>query len=114
MLGRHGIENVGTTVKNPQSNALCKQMHQTILNVLRVIMRTTERQNENDVNQVVENALATCTHATRCAVNNVLKCSPGALVFCRDMFVDVPIIADLLAIRDRRQLLIDENLRRQN
>ena len=30
------------------------------------------------------------------------------------MFMDVPVIADLVAIRERRQLLIDENLRRQN
>ena len=30
------------------------------------------------------------------------------------MFLDIPIIADLIAIRERRQLLIDENLKRQN
>ena len=47
MLARHGIKGVLTTVKNPQSKALCKRMHQTVLNVLRVIMRTTEIQNED-------------------------------------------------------------------
>ena len=30
------------------------------------------------------------------------------------MFVDLPLQADLILIRDRRQQLIDENLRRQN
>ena len=30
------------------------------------------------------------------------------------MFFDLPIIADLISIRDKRQVLIDENLRRQN
>ena len=40
--------------------------------------------------------------------------SPGKIVFQRDMFLDIPVIADLVAIRERRQLLIDENLRRQN
>ena len=30
------------------------------------------------------------------------------------MLLDIPVIADLVAIRERRQLLIDENLRRQN
>jgi hypothetical protein len=30
------------------------------------------------------------------------------------MFVDVPLIGDLLAIKQHRQLIIDENLRRQN
>ena len=29
------------------------------------------------------------------------------------MFMGVPVIADLVAIRERRQLLIDENLRRK-
>eukprot|EP00957_Ditylum_brightwellii_P137472 10481311-Ditylum_brightwellii.AAC.1 len=30
------------------------------------------------------------------------------------MFLDLPVIADLITIRDRRQHLIDENLWRQN
>ena len=30
------------------------------------------------------------------------------------MFLDISVTADLAAIRERRQLLIDENLRRQN
>ena len=30
------------------------------------------------------------------------------------MLLDIPVIADLVAIRQRRQLLIDKNLRRQN
>ena len=30
------------------------------------------------------------------------------------MFIDVPLIADLETIRNRRQALVDENLRRQN
>lgn len=40
--------------------------------------------------------------------------SPGALTFHRDMILDLPIIADLHNIQNRRQVLIDENLRRQN
>ena len=36
------------------------------------------------------------------------------LVFNRDMVMDIPLIANLETIRDRRQQLIDENLRRQN
>jgi hypothetical protein len=43
-----------------------------------------------------------------------MQVSPGALVFHRDMLLDIPIIADLEYIRDRRQVLIDESLRRQN
>ena len=40
--------------------------------------------------------------------------SPGALVFHRDMILDLPFVADLLLLRDKRQALIDYNLRREN
>ena len=65
-------------------------------------------------NQIIENALATTVHATRCAVSQSLGTAPGNLVFRRDMFIDLPLIADLVDIQQRRQLRIDENLRRQN
>ena len=53
-------------------------------------------------------------HATRTAIHTPLRVSPGAFVVQRDMFLDIPIIANLQTIRDRRQVLINENLRRQN
>ena len=34
--------------------------------------------------------------------------------FQRDILLDIPVIENLVAIRERRQLLINENLRRQN
>ena len=71
-------------------------------------------QNENDANQVIDNALATAMHATRCAVTGPIRTSPGALVYGRDMIMDVPLIANLSAIRAGRQQLIDENLIKQN
>ena len=43
-----------------------------------------------------------------------IRDSPGALVFHRDMLLNIPLLADLQLIRDNRQLLIDENLRQQN
>ena len=65
--------------------------------------------------QVVDNALAACCHAIRCSVSKSLSSNtPGEVVFGRDMLLDIPVIVDLLRIRNNRQLLIDENLRRQN
>ena len=55
-----------------------------------------------------------CIHATRITVNHTMQHTPSEIVFQRDMLLDIPVIADLVAIRERRQLLIDENLRRQN
>jgi hypothetical protein len=59
-------------------------------------------------------AISACMHATQCAVNHTMMHSPGEIVYGRDMFMDIPVIADLVAIRERRQLLIDKNLRRHN
>ena len=63
---------------------------------------------------MIDNALVTVVHASRCAVNHTVQTSLGAMVFNRDMMVNVPLIANLLAIGNRRQHLVDENLRRIN
>ena len=63
--------------------------------------------------QVQDNALAACCHAMRCSVSKSLSSNTsGEVVFGRDMLLDIPMIIDLLRIRNG-QLLIDENLRRQ-
>ena len=40
--------------------------------------------------------------------------SPGEIVFQCDMFINVPVIANLAAIQEQRQLLIDRQTLRQN
>ena len=100
LLAQMGIKDVCTAVRNPQSNAICERMHQTVGDVLRVILHTNPPQNIDDANQVMDNALATAMHATRCAVSAPIGTSPGALVYGRDMIMDVPLIANLTAIRD--------------
>ncbi|MHA7811731.1 MAG: integrase zinc binding domain-containing protein, partial [Marinobacter adhaerens] len=114
MLEQAGIQDVPTTVKNPQANSICERVHQTIANILRATVNTIPPLNYQAAVQTVEDALSTAMHSTRCAVSRSIGVSPGALVFQRDMFVDLPLVADLVTIRDRRQILIDENLRRQN
>eukprot|EP00957_Ditylum_brightwellii_P078601 5975973-Ditylum_brightwellii.AAC.1 len=64
--------------------------------------------------RAVDDVLATAMYATRCAVSRSLGVMPGALAFHQDMLIDLPIIADLLMIQQKRQVLIDENSRRQN
>ena len=64
--------------------------------------------------EIVDSALATAMHAARASIHRALRVSPGALVFGRDMFLDIPIIANLALIRQRRQVLIDENACREN
>ena len=43
-----------------------------------------------------------------------MKTTPGALIFNRDMLLNIPFIADLRQIQEHRQHIVHENLRRQN
>jgi hypothetical protein len=114
ILEINGVHDVPTTVKNPQSNAICERMHQTAGNIIRTLTLSQPPQNLQHAHNIVDSALATTMHATRCAMHHALHMSPGAFVFQRDMFLNIPLIADLQAIQERRQVLINENLRRQN
>lgn len=114
LLQQAGIDDAPTTSRNPQANSICERMHQTVANVLRTLTDLQPPTNEQEAQQMVENALATAMHATRCAIHRTLGISPGALVYQRDMFLDLPIIADLVLLQEKRQAIIDENLRRQN
>ena len=114
ILTLNGIKDVATTSKNPQANAVCERMHQTVTNILRPLLHAHFPQNVQAATDIIDTALATASHASRSSIHRTLNISPGALVFHRDMFLDIPLIADLATIRNQRQVLIDENLRRQN
>jgi hypothetical protein len=53
-------------------------------------------------------------HAMRAGIHSTLGSSPGNLVFNRDMFLNIPLIANWHAITQRRDPLIHENLMREN
>ena len=112
MLTDFGVKAKPTTEKNPTANSICERMHHTVGDVLRAIK--SKIANKDEAEQAVYNSLYTCIHALRCAVNHTMQTSPGVLVFRRDMLMDVPLIADLGAIRGRQQQLIDDNLIRLN
>jgi hypothetical protein len=59
---------------------------------------------------VVETALANCMFATQATVHGTLQTTPGGIAFHRDMILNLPLIADLQVLQERRQQLIDERL----
>ncbi len=63
---------------------------------------------------VIDYALQVATYAMRTTVHRTLGISPGSLVFQRDMMMDLPFVAVLHTLRNKRQELIDYNLRREN
>ena len=85
-------------------------MHQVVGNILCTLLHTNPPQNMENVEALVDYALAMASHALWSTVHRTLGVSPGALVFHHDIFVDVPYIADLLLLKDKRQALIDYNM----
>jgi hypothetical protein len=100
--------------KNPQSNAICKRMHQTVGNVLGTLLHGEPPQNISDAKEFVDKALSIAMHAMRAGVHSTLGTSSGSLVFNRYMFLNIPLIADSHAITQKREHLIHENLIREN
>ena len=49
----------------------------------------------------VKQALLTAMHATHCASHgSLLNLSPDAVTFWRDMFLDIPLISDVLTLQE--------------
>ena len=101
VLAVNGIKDVPTTVKNPQSNAICERMHQTAGNILRTLELTQPPQTLPEAQMLVDSTLATMMHAAWMAIHTTLKVLPGGFVFQRDMFLDILIVANLQTIQER-------------
>eukprot|EP00978_Attheya_sp_CCMP212_P026564 scaffold87600_cov35-Attheya_sp.AAC.1 len=113
-LQTNGIKDVPTTVKNPQANSICERMHQTVANSLRSMIHTNPPNNMEEAYAMIDACLALAMRAQRTAIQTGLRLSPGAFVFQRDMLLDIPLIANMELIRERKQHLINEQLRRHN
>ena len=66
------------------------------------------------VNDMIDEALVIAMHAIQTTVATTLGNIPGALAFSRDMFLNIPLVADWQAIVARREQLVNDNLRRAN
>ena len=88
-------------------------MHQTVGNVLRLLFHGEPPQNIKNAKEYVDEALSIAMHAMRVGVHSTMGSSPGNLVFNRDMFLNIPLIADWHAITLKREHLINQNLRRK-
>ena len=114
LLERCGIRDSPTTSRNPQGNAVCERMHQTKGNVLRTLLHGEVINGEN-MNDIIDNTFATVTHTLRTSISRSLNFnSPGELAFRRHMFLNLPLQADLAALQQKRQLLVDKNLTKAN
>jgi hypothetical protein len=114
LLELFSIKDVCSTSKNPQSNAICERMHQTVENVLCTLIHSNPPRTMTSAKDIVDDALATAMHAMQTTVATTLASAPGSLAFARDMFLNVPLVADWQTIARKREQHINENLRRAN
>ena len=107
----YGIKRKPTTIKNPQANAILERVHQVLGQMLRTAeIDMADSVTPDDVDVFLDNA----AWAIRSTYHTVLKASPGAAIFGRDMLFDVPFIADWNKIGDYRQRQTDLSTGREN
>ena len=107
----YGLKRKPTTVKNPQANAILERLHQT----LAAMMRTAELDMANSVEPSdIDDFLNNAAWAVRSTYHTVLKATPGAAIFGRDMLFDIPFIADWINVGDYRQRQTDRHTAREN
>ncbi len=69
----------------------------------------------NKATDFIDEALSIAMHAMRAGMHSTLDSSLGSLVFNRDMFLTIPLIADWHTITKRREhLSSNENLMQEN
>jgi hypothetical protein len=107
----YGIKHKQTSVKNPQVNAILERVHQVIM----MMLHTAEIDMANSVAPSdIAMFLTNTAWAIYSTYHTVLKPSPGAAIFGRDMLFDIPYIADWKKIGDYRQRQTDLNTKREN
>jgi hypothetical protein len=111
LIDSYNIKKKPTTVKNPQANAVLERVHQVIANMLRTSsLDMAETVDPDAVSDFLDNA----AWAIRSTYHTVLKSSPGAAIFGRDMLYDIPYLADWNKIGEHRQVQTDRNTAREN
>ena len=115
LLHRAGIKSVPTIARNPQGNSIIKAVHKSVGQVLRTLVHVHNPQTVHQAKAVCDTALATSMHATRCASHQALQhLTLGSFPFRRDMFFDLPLLTDVIALQNTRQQLVDSRLLTEN
>ncbi len=87
----YGIMRKPTMVKNPRAHRILERVHQVLGQMLRTAeLDMADSVTPDDVDVFLDNA----AWAIRSTYHMVLKASPGAAIFGRDMLFDIPLIAD--------------------
>ena len=106
----HGITMKLITTRNPQANAMVERIHQVCGNMV----RTRAITGKADLDQGWLGILSAIRHAVRSLVHTTTRATPTQLVFGRDALLNVSFEADWQYIKERKQILILQNNKREN
>ncbi|KAH9102798.1 hypothetical protein AeMF1_020706 [Aphanomyces euteiches] len=107
LLRSYGIQDVPTTVKNPQANGQLERLHQVIHNMVRTA-------HQDDPNQEWIQLIPAVSFAIRASFNTTIGMSPALAVFKRDMIWNKTCEIDNEAIVLKRQYAAHQNNAREN
>ena len=83
--------------------------------VLHTLIHLCSPQTRMEAQAAVKQALLTAMHATHCASHgSLLNLSPDAVTFWRDMFLDIPLISDVLTLQEAHQEQVDQHVLQAN
>jgi hypothetical protein len=98
MLHHNNIQSHCPT-KNPQANSICKWIHQSVGNSLRVLQQWNPPVGLNDAHALVDAALANAMYATCASFHSGLQTTPGALAFHCNTVMNIPFMLDLTLVQ---------------
>ena len=94
LLTDFGIKDVPTTSSNPSSDGICKCMHQTVGTVISTPVHENKPRTLKHAQVIIDQALASASHAVRTNINQATGYAPGALSFHWDIVLNVPLVVD--------------------
>ena len=114
LLAGFSVKDYQSISKNPQSNSICKRMHQTVENVLRTLIYSNPPKNMTQAKNIMDNSLAIDMHAMITTVATTFVSTPSTLAFSRDVFLNVPLVVDWQIISRKREHHVNEHLQKAN
>ena len=114
-LDEQNIKWYKITPNTPTGNSIAEASHKIIGQVLRTLYNIKKPTTDQEANSLVDEAIGIAMRVMRSTpVTTLGNYSPGALVYNRDMFLNLPVIADLVTLQENRQALVDKRLLRAN
>jgi hypothetical protein len=106
----YGIKRKGTTVRNPQANAIIERvLHQTIGNIIKTFSKDNLA-----VNDPWGGILVATMFVVRATYHTTMRETLAQLVFGWDSILNTKVEANWASIRQRKQEIIVRNNKREN